>query len=382
MRKLPIACTARPDSCLIGFLPAPDEMPSRKTCPACGRRLSTAAFNQSSRTIDGMARTCRACTNARRRQLTRTDNRAPRRSAVSRLLATALRRGDLPTVRKLVRNGLTPHWSWICETMREGQLDLAQALLHAGVERNVFTRSAMADVPGLKRSLARSGTDARLTTSMQPASEGVTPLHVACASDWKPLGNSRQKAQVRVAEILVGHGADLEATALYRGIAGATPLFCACWSSENPALARWLLERGARADESHLATALGHLQRHGREAWEIAETLVAWGVPVDGPHRAERTLLHAFAHQGTHRTVAWLLAHGADVHARTPDGRTALHLAAERNTGPKTLALLVEHGCDLSVKDDDGRTPLEIARLNGKPRLVEWIARHMGPRRR
>ena len=123
----------------------------------------------------------------------------------------------------------------------------------------------------------------------------------------------------------------------------------------------------------------GHLQRHGREAWEIADLLVERGVRVDGRRAGERTLLHAFAHQGNHRTVAWLLAHGADVHARGPGGWTALHFAAERNTGPKTLAILVEHGADLSIRDDDGRTPLQVARLYGKARLVEWISRRTLP---
>jgi ankyrin repeat protein len=86
--------------------------------------------------------------------------------------------------------------------------------------------------------------------------------------------------------------------------------------------------------------------------------------------------LQAFAHQGTYRTVAWLLAHGADVNARS-GGRTAVHFAAERNIGSKTLALLVENGADLSARDDDGRTPLEIAKLHGKPRLAEWIGQRV-----
>ena len=80
---------------------------------------------------------------------------------------------------------------------------------------------------------------------------------------------------------------------------------------------------------------------------------------------------------GGHQTVAWLIAHGADVNARGPGGRTAAHLAAERNTGAKTLALLVENGADLAARDEDGHTPLEIARLNGKVRLVEWIKRRV-----
>src|SRR2546425_3152830 len=44
------------------------DMIAKKTCPACRKRLSAAAFNGSARTADGLARTCRACINARRRQ--------------------------------------------------------------------------------------------------------------------------------------------------------------------------------------------------------------------------------------------------------------------------------------------------------------------------
>ncbi len=201
-------------------------------------------------------------------------------------------------------------------------------------------------------------------------------------SDWKSHGHGRMAIQVQVAEVLVAHGADLHAVASYRGIGEATPLFCACWSSENRALVGWLLEHGARADVVHLAAALGHLQRHGREAYDIAETLLDCGVPVNGGVRGARTPLQAFAHQANHRTVAWLIAHGADVNARTAGGRTAAHFAAERNTGPKTLALLVENGADLSARDEDGLTPLEIARLNEKPRLVEWIARRLRAKQR
>ena len=134
-----------------------------------------------------------------------------------------------------------------------------------------------------------------------------------------------------------------------------------CWTTE-------------RSTGEELPAALGHLQRHGKEAYDIAEALVAWGVPVNG---GDRTLLQAFAHQGVHRTVAWLLAHGADVNARMPGGRTAAHLAAERNTGPATLALLVESGADLTARDDDGHTPLDIAKLNEKLRLVEWMQKRV-----
>ena len=341
-----------------------------------------AAFNGSARTRDGFARTCRACTNARRRQRDRSRDGRPEPASVAAKLAAALRQGDIQAVRKLVRAGVKPHWDWVCETMRGSHLALAEVLLESGVARNVFTMAALADVARLRRRLGRVPTDARLTASMEPGGRRVTPLHVACASDWCLHGPSRMSAQLDVARTLVEHGADPGAVARYRNMDGATPLLCACWTSRNLALVRWLLDRGARATDGYLLAALGHAQRHGKAAYDIAEALLVWGLPIDGGVPGERTPLQAFAHQGVHKTVAWLIAHGADVNARVQGGRTAAHFAAERNTGPTTLALLIESGADLTARDEDGHTPLDIAKLNGKARLVEWITRRVRANRR
>ena len=342
----------------------------KKICPACRKTLSAAAFNASVRTADGLAKTCRACTNSRRRQRDRSDKQPRTRGS---RLAASLRSGDVKTVRHLMRAGAKPHWNWVCETMRGGHLTLAEMLLESGVERNVFTMAAMADLVGLRRRLRRVAEDAGLAASMEPNCSNVTPLHVACASDWTSHGHDRLVAQVGMADILRQHGADVNAKAQYRGIEDATPLFSACWSSGNLALVRWLLDHGAAAADGDLRAALGHFQRHGRGAYDIAEALLAWGLRIDGSVPGEGTPLQGFAHHAAHKTVSWLIARGADVNARGPGGRTAAHFAAERNTGPRTLAVLVEGGADLSLRDDDGHTPLDIARLNGKDRIVEWI---------
>jgi hypothetical protein len=339
--------------------------------------LSAAAFNDSAQTADGLARACRACTNSRRRQRERLSkhNREPVGKPAK--LAAALRQGDDKAVQKLVRDGAKPHWDWVCETMRGGHLTVAEMLLKSGVTRNVFTLAATGDVAGLKRRLGLRPSDAHCTASMHPSSRDVTPLHVGCASDWRRHGQSRMSAQVQVAEVLKDHGANLNAVARFRGMVDATPLFSACWSSGNLALVKWLLERGARATDRDLAAALGHFQRHGRGAYDIAEALLAWGLRIDGSVPGDRTPLQACAHMGIHQIVAWLISHGAEVNARGPGGRMAAHLAAERNTGPKTLALLVDHGADLTARDEDGHTPLDIAKLNEKVKLVEWIKKRI-----
>jgi hypothetical protein len=340
-----------------------------KTCPSCRRSLSAAAFNDSARSADGLANRCRACTNARRREL-EAARKAPRKPSVN--LAAALRHGDVKAVRARLRAGAKPHWAWICETMREGHLSLAEMLLASGVEPNLFTMAALADVAGIKRRLRRSPGQAVLTVDMTPNFAKVTPLHVACASDWRGHGPARMAAQVDAAKLLKDHGADLNAKARC-GLDDATPLLCACWTSGNAALVRWLLGAGAVASDRDFMAALGHFQRHRRAANELPEILLARGVPVDGSVAGDRTPLQAAAHQGVHQTVAWLIAHGAKVNARGPGGRTAAHLAAERNTGPKTLTLLARNGADLTARDDDGHTPLDLAKLNGKKRVVEWL---------
>lgn len=352
-------------------------MIAKKTCPACGKRLSAAAFNDSARTVDGLARKCRACTNAQRRQRDhlRQQNRQPVGAPAK--LAKALRDGDIKTVHKAVRAGAQPRLDWVCASMAKGQLAVAKVLLKSGVERNIFTMAAMADVSGLTRRLNRTPAEAHRTSNMPPNCLDVTPLHVGCASDWRLHGEDRMMAQVRVAEALGDHGANLKATARYRGMDDATPLFCACWTSGNLALVRWLLDHDALATDGDLRAALGHFQQHGNEAYDIAEALLSWGLPVDGSEVGDRTPLQGCAHMGVHRTVAWLIAHGADVNARGPGGRTAAHLAAERNTGPKTLALLVNSGADLTARDEDGHTPLDIAKVNEKNRIIEWIKKQV-----
>ena len=185
-------------------------------------------------------------------------------------------------MRELLRAGVKPHWWWACEAMRGGHLALAEVLLESGVERNVFTMAAIGDAAGLERRLGRVPTDARTIASMEPHGRPVTALHVGCASDWRPHGPGRMSAQVDVAEILSKGGAELGAVAHDRGFGDATPLFWACWTSGNAAWSDGCSaeDRSPPIETSWLRSAISSVI--ASRAYDVAEALLTWGLPVDG----------------------------------------------------------------------------------------------------
>jgi len=72
--------------------------------------------------------------------------------------------------------------------------------------------------------------------------------------------------------------------------------------------------------------------------------------------------------------VAWLLKNGASVHAKTPNGQTPFHLAAERNNHTSVIRLLVEHGDPIDSTDSLGMKPIDYAKANGKDRVVRFLS--------
>ncbi len=100
--------------------------------------------------------------------------------------------------------------------------------------------------------------------------------------------------------------------------------------------------------------------------------LIAAGAVVDMKNGTGWTPLHLAAHRARPQTVQNLLAAGADPNGRGPQGSTALHGAAARQTpgdASRIVLTLLAAGTDPAVRDDQGRTALMIARMN--PALAE-----------
>jgi hypothetical protein len=73
------------------------------------------------------------------------------------------------------------------------------------------------------------------------------------------------------------------------------------------------------------------------------------------------TALHLAAAVGSVGVTRLLLGGGADVHAQTPSGATALHTAVRANQASVAEVLLSEGGALLHATDGAGRAPLHIA---------------------
>ena len=80
-------------------------------------------------------------------------------------------------------------------------------------------------------------------------------------------------------------------------------------------------------------------------------------------------IFHA-AFRGKKKISQLLISRGADVNARSNDGRTALHFIGG---APEVFALLISKGADIDARDDDGNTPLHHTAMSGDTIVAQLL---------
>lgn len=223
----------------------------------------------------------------------------------------------------------------------KGHASMVSALRRHGAPVDVFAAAMTLDLDSLRRCLesdpgAASAVDVK----------GRTALHCLGMSRLWQNGEATASKATSVVDLLLAAGAELDAPTLKEGPPTAfrpTPLWWAVASGRHEALIVHLLKLGAAPDDCFPQAAY-----HG--LCEALEALLAAGVPVDALNRrGETALQHCLLHSRP-KAVPWLLAHGADVTRRSPQGLSALELARLTKQSATLIASL-ERAEAASVSD-------------------------------
>lgn len=199
---------------------------------------------------------------------------------------------------------------------------------------------------------------------------------------WSKSGDSLLHEQARtasspaVAAKLLDQGANIEA----RNSLGYSPLQCAAMYG-NRNLFLFLLQRGAKLDvETPKGESILHITPPVRkDCLDILRVSLDWGLDVRALSSQGWTPLHQAVYIGagvpdsdfdkTAEYIRLLVSHGADINARaaTDTQDTPLHLAAMAMISRPTLIyLLLELGADINAMTGDGKTALHLAAERGR----------------
>ncbi|KAJ5694499.1 hypothetical protein N7536_004911 [Penicillium majusculum] len=250
----------------------------------------------------------------------------------------------------------------------------------------------------LERGAQLETRSSRGTTALQlSAAEGnwvAFDLLVIGGADinaWDSEGDSLLHKQARatspsatsIAAHLLEQGANIEAC----NSQGYTPLQSAA-ACGNKAIFLFLVDQGARLD---VQTAKGETLLHitpplSQDCLDIVETLLEFNFSANattcnGLAPLHHLVINAFnspdpLSEKTAIFLSLLLSHGANINAPTASykAETALHMAVTAKMPRESLVLLlIKNGASLDSKTSDGRTPLHLAAERGRHNLFQIL---------
>ena len=189
-------------------------------------------------------------------------------------------------------------------------------------------------------------------------------LHLACAV---PATSAKTRAlQVRLATLLLDRGLPIDAP---YGRDTCTALFEAVARARNIELVRFLLERGA---EVHAAPGGGLFAAAWWQDLEILDVLLDAGADMEVVVGVT-PFLAAWSWK-RFDAAKHLAQRGADVNHQDRKGRTALHIALEKEFDPSLIAWLVRHGASADLPDADGVSARVKASRKKNPAFFAAIA--------
>ena len=172
---------------------------------------------------------------------------------------------------------------------------------------------------------------------------GWTLLHFACSN------RNKDKAAVPMVEFLLDQGLEIESPI---GKDDVTVLFFAVARARSATLVKLLLQRGAKATN---APGGGLFAAGWWGDVEILDILIRAGSKIDVVVGITPFLACFIWKQ--FEAAKFLATNGANVDFQEPrSGRTAMHVAVEKEFDPALIRWLVEHGASPDIPDKKGIT--------------------------
>ena len=253
------------------------------------------------------------------------------------------------------------------QALRYGHPEAAKALVRHGAKLDVFSAAGLGDTAYLRTCLGKDKQWARDMANSE--------IMASLSSTHTPLDFAAINNQVRAAEMLLDAGADPN-----RPLRGEQPVLNIAAEKDYRDLATLLLARGAKIDAPyemqgsgtalHAAAAANHP--------EMIDLLIRHGAKVDSRDYGAMTPLLRAAEHGWVPAVKALLDRGADLHARSAQGDTALHIVEHESwrreqDGYDMARFLLEKGAEVNARNAEGRTPLDDVNSD---RIKELLRRH------
>jgi hypothetical protein len=206
-------------------------------------------------------------------------------------------------------------------------------------------------VKGLRWSEVRDGLSDNPGIVHVRDKRGRTWLHLACAVDV----NDRQSAArstIRLAELLLERGLDINDAAFKEENFKATPLWYAVAFGKNIALARFLLSRGSEPNYCMFAAAYNDDAR-------MIRLLAESGAYID-PEAEGATPLLSAVQWSRFKAANELLKHGANPDYQDAKGTTALHCLLKKGADKKYVRMLLGYGARTDIANSAGITAARI----------------------
>ncbi|EAY19538.1 ankyrin repeat protein, putative [Trichomonas vaginalis G3] len=107
----------------------------------------------------------------------------------------------------------------------------------------------------------------------------------------------------------------------------------------------------------------------------LLEYFLSHGANINEKNENGKTALHMAAMKNTKETAEFLISHGANINEKDTYGRTALHMAALNNS-KETAEVLISHGINVNEKNKGGETALHNAVLSNSKETAEVLISH------